>query len=276
MNGAGATEEDARISPAQPSASVILVRRATDGFEVFMVRRPASAAAFADVYVFPGGTVRQDDYLDLPADGAFTSDEALRELTTRGSTPPGSAALAIALWRAALRELFEEAGVLLARDARGQTLRIPDDSAAHFASLRRALQAGNITLAEILIGERLALDYRALRYFSHWITPVSVPRRFDTRFFIAEMPDGQTAVHYQGESTEGVWVRPGDALNRFARGQFGLVLPTRMHLDRLRQHSSLEDLMAFAARKTIRTMQPTRSGPAEHGAVVLPPEAAEW
>ena len=276
MNDARATEEGAGVSPALPSASVILVRRAADGFEVFMVRRPASAAAFADVFVFPGGTVRRDDFLDLPAASEFTPDQALHELTARGGTPPASAALAIALWRAALRELFEEAGVLLARDAWGQTLRIPDDAAAHYAELRSALQAGNLTLAEVLASEHLALDYRALRYFSHWITPVYVPRRFDTRFFVAEMPDGQTAFHHQGESTEGVWIQPDEALIRSSHGQFGIVFPTRMHLERLSQHSTLEDLLTFAAEKSIRTVQPERPAPGERGSVVLAPEAAEW
>ncbi len=241
-----------------------------------MVRRAASAAAFADVFVFPGGTVRQDDYLDLPAASEFTPDQALHELTARGGTPPRSAGLAIALWRAALRELFEEAGVLLARDGRGQMLHIPDDSAVRYADLRRALQAGRLTLAEVLAPEHLALDYRALRYFSHWITPVSVPRRFDTRFFVAGMPDGQTAAHYQGESTEGVWIRPDDALRRSSEGQFGLVLPTRMHLERLRQHSTLEDLLTFAARKPIRTMQPKHPAPSDQKPVAPSTEAAEW
>lgn len=276
MGDTHSTERGRTVSVPLPSASVILLRRATVGFETFMVRRATQAASFADAYVFPGGVVRHDDYGYQPPEDVFTADQALEELTARGSTPPESAALALALWHAALRELFEEAGVLLARDTSGAMLRILAADATRFAELRQALQAGRLTMGQILADERLTLDYRALRYFSHWITPVYVPRRFDTRFFVAEMPEGQTAIHCQIESTDGIWIRPDDALSRSARGQFSIVFPTRMHLERLSQHASLGEVLTFAARKPIRTVMPTRAGPSDRDPVVLPPEASEW
>ncbi|MGH2461468.1 MAG: NUDIX hydrolase [Chloroflexota bacterium] len=244
---------------ARPSASVILVRDAPAGFEVFMVRRPATASAFADVFVFPGGTVREDDVAAQPGDAAFSPDDALAELTQRGSAPPVSPGRAIALWRAAIRELFEEAGVLLARDALGQPLRISDAAAPRFATYRGSLQAGQTSLATILSQERLTVDYHQLRYFSHWITPSHLPRRFDTRFFATELPVGQTALHCQIETTEGIWISPRDALARADAGQLGIVFPTRKHLERLAPRSSVDDLLGFAAGKAIRTVQPVLS-----------------
>lgn len=241
---------------ARPSASVILVRDAPAAFEVFMVRRPANASAFADVFVFPGGTVREDDFSTQPGDATFSPDDALAELSRRGGTPPISSERAVAVWRAAIRELFEEAGVLIARDSAGRSLQISDAAGPRFTEYRRALQAGEKSLAVILGQERLTLDYRRLRYFSHWITPIQLTRRFDTRFFVVEMPEGQSAVHCQIETTDGVWISPRDALARADAGLLGIVFPTRKHLDRLGQRSSVKDLLGYAARKPIRTVQP--------------------
>src|SRR5713226_6428335 len=108
-----ANSPDTPVSPARPAATVILVRPSGETFEVLMVRRLASASAFADVFVFPGGVVRADDYVPDPGDAGFAAEDALAAVTTRGSQPPADAELARALFRAAIRELFEEAGILL-------------------------------------------------------------------------------------------------------------------------------------------------------------------
>lgn len=242
--------------PPRLAASVLLARQTPGGIEIFMVRRPANASAFADVFVFPGGTVRQDDFgppLDVPG---FFHGDALSELTIRGGTPPVDASRAVAIYHAALRELFEEAGVLLARDRDGHSLQISEADGPRFAQFRRALQAGQTTLFEILATEHLTLDYRQLRYFSHWITPLGLARRFDTRFFAAAMPAGQTALHCQIETTEGIWIRPRDALARADVDRFGIVFPTRKHLERLSGYASLDGFLDYAARKPIQTVQP--------------------
>jgi 8-oxo-dGTP pyrophosphatase MutT (NUDIX family) len=219
-----------------------------------MVRRLATASAFADVFVFPGGVVRSDDTAPDPIATDFNPIEALAALTRRGGTPPATADLARGLYRAAIRELFEEAGVLLAGDESNQAIQIPPNDLERWSAYRDALQAGQLTLSELLDRERLTPDYRRLIYFSHWITPESVPRRFDTRFFVAAMPPGQTAVHCRVETTESVWIRPAEALEREAAGSFPLVLPTRIHLRRLAESASLADLLAFSAAKEIRTV----------------------
>jgi 8-oxo-dGTP pyrophosphatase MutT (NUDIX family) len=245
-----------QVAPARPAATVILVRPAGAGFEVLMVRRLASASAFADVFVFPGGVVRDDDYAADPLTTDFSADEALQALTERGGWPPESAGLARAFYRAAVRELFEEAGVLLAHEMNGQAFRIPDGGAERWSEHRDALQSGRLTLSDLLATEQLAVDYRRLTYFSHWITPNFSPRRFDTRFFLAQMPEGQTAIHCQVETTEGVWITPRAALAGWDSKTFPLVFPTRKHLERLAALDSLADVLTFARTKQIRTLHP--------------------
>ena len=237
---------------------MILARPAASEFELFMVRRHARASSFADAYVFPGGVVRADDFADQPGD--LTPEAALDRFVARGSDPPADAALALALHRAAARELFEEAGVLLAVDAAGQPAAVADVGAPGWTERRRAVQAGELTMADLLAAERLSAALGRLRYFSHWITPLGVERRFDTRFFVAEMPPGQRAAECGVETFDGLWLRPRDALGHYAAGDLPLVFPTRMHLQRLTEPASLPDLLELARTKPVATVRPTRSG----------------
>jgi 8-oxo-dGTP pyrophosphatase MutT (NUDIX family) len=235
---------------------VILAREASAGFELFMVRRHAGARAFADAYVFPGGVVRADDF--AAQEGDLTPAEALARFGDRGGDPPADAALALALHRAAMRELFEEAGVLLAVDAAGRPVAIPDADAPGWAARRRSVQAGELTVAELLRADGLAAAPARLHYFSHWITPTEAPRRFDTRFFVAEMPPGQRAAECGVETFDGLWLRPREALGRYAAGELPLVFPTRMHLQRLTEPGSLGALIELARTKPVATVRPTR------------------
>jgi 8-oxo-dGTP pyrophosphatase MutT (NUDIX family) len=247
----------APAAPARPAATVILAREAWSSYEVLLLRRLANASSFADAFVFPGGVVREDDFEPDPVPADFDETEALIALTTRGSEPPGDATLARALFRAAIREVFEEAGVLLARDSRGRPPRLGVDATARWTDYRDALQSRQLTLRELLERESLTLDYRSLTYFSHWITPDDIPRRFDTRFFVARMPADQTAVHCHVETTESVWIAPGDALDRSER-DLPLVLPTRAHLARLTTAPTLAELIDFAQTKSIQTVHARR------------------
>jgi len=244
---------------------VILAREGAPGFELFMVRRHAQARAFADAYVFPGGVVRGDDFADQPGD--LTAAEALDRFTERGGDQPRDAALALALHRAGARELFEEAGVLLAVDAAGRPVEIADADRAELRSAgrswsdrRRAVQAGELTMDALLAAEGLRPALALLRYFSHWITPPGAPRRFDTRFFVAEMPPGQRAADCGVETFDGLWLRPREALGPYAAGQLPLVFPTRMHRQRLTEPRSLTELLELARTKPIATVRPSRSG----------------
>jgi 8-oxo-dGTP pyrophosphatase MutT (NUDIX family) len=239
---------------ARPAAAVLLARDGEEELELFMVRRPANAAAFADVWVFPGGTVHADDAAPLPGEGIAPS-EALRRLTERGGVPPADGEAALALHRAAVRELFEEAGVLLAR---------PATTAARVAVLREDRRAG-APLGVLLERAELSADLAALTYFSHWITPGDRPRRFDSRFFVAALPARQEAGHCGDETCDGAWIAPRAALGRYAAGDFPLVLPTRMHLQRLTPYRRVAHLLGDAAAKPIRTVMPGRPAAADDG-----------
>jgi 8-oxo-dGTP pyrophosphatase MutT (NUDIX family) len=228
------------------AAAVILARQGPSDLELYMVRRLAGASAFPDVWVFPGGAVHAADAEPLP-DETLGAAGALARLSERGGVPPEPNE-ALGIHRAALRELLEETGILLVRGPDG---RVPP--AGEAAELREALRRSQ-PLGPLLERAGLAADLAALTYFSHWITPEGQPRRFDTRFFVAALPIGQSASHCGDETCDGVWVAPRVALGRFAAGEFPLVLPTRLHLQRLTPLRTLDDLLATAATKPIRTV----------------------
>lgn len=262
----------------RPSASVILVRPgAAAAWEVFMVRRPAESRFAPDVYVFPGGTVRADDY--PPPDApplALTAAVAHARLAgargAGGPTPVDS----LALWLAAVRELFEEAGVLLATDARGALVRLDDAArAARLAADRQALQRGATTLWAVCAREGLRPAPEQLRYWAHFITPEGAPRRFDTRFFLAPLPPGQEALHCAVETTDGRWIAPGQALALHARGTFPLVFATRAHLERLARFATLDALLAHAATKRVVTVRPRADFSVSPPQVEIPEEVRE-
>jgi 8-oxo-dGTP pyrophosphatase MutT (NUDIX family) len=189
-------------APPRDAASVILLRRAAAGFEVFLLRRHRKASFMASAYVFPGGACE-----------------------------PGEAAEV-----AAARELFEEAGILLAHPAAGGAA--PD--AAARGELRRALAAGGTIAAA---GLAWATD--ALAAWSHWITPSAEPKRFSARFFVAELPAGQTPRFDDVETVDQVWVTPAEAIAR--AGELWLPPPQLRTCWELAQHGAIEDVIAAAA-----------------------------
>ena len=233
-----------------------------------MVRRHERSRVAPSAYVFPGGTLREDDFA---LSGSETAP-AVVDVATRGEArlPPREA---LATLVCAVRELFEEAGVLLARDAGGRLLDV--DALApsvreRLAGERLALHAGRRSLASVLddFGWRPALD--CLTPFSHWITPEAVPLRFDTRFFVAALPGGQAALHCDVETSEGVWLRPDEAL----AGGYDVVFPTAQHLRRLLGLGSVRDVLAMARSKPIRRVQP-ELGPHTGMLPWLPPELVD-
>jgi 8-oxo-dGTP pyrophosphatase MutT (NUDIX family) len=233
-------------SALRPASAVILARQGGSDLELYMVRRLARASAFPDVWVFPGGAVQPADAEPLPGE-PLGAAEALARLSERGGVPPEPGD-ALGLHRAALRELLEETGVLLAKRPDGRAA-----SSAEAAGLREELRRG-APLGVRLAAAGLRADLTALTYFSHWITPEGQPRRFDTRFFVAALPAGQSASHCGDETCDGAWVAPRAALGRYADGEFPLVLPTRLHLQRLTPLRTLDDLLTTAASKPIRTV----------------------
>ncbi len=238
------TATGATAATPRPASTVVLVRPAGGGAsgracEVYLLRR-ADTLRFAPGYhVFPGGAVD-------PGDG---SPEALALLdgplaATGGASADGVTPAHVV---SALRECFEEAGVLLARDAAGRPAHADPGRAARLAAARGAGegQGGTVPFLELLAREGLRLDGGALRYFGHWVTPPWSPIRFDTRFFLAWLPEGAEALACGRESAGGAWWTPAAALAAHAGGAgMALMMPTRTTLRFLAQFHSSEELAA--------------------------------
>jgi 8-oxo-dGTP pyrophosphatase MutT (NUDIX family) len=217
-----------------------------------MVRRHARSPVAPSAYVFPGGTVRGDD-LEFRAAGLDPAGLA-QTLSERSDTPV-AAAQAVALYVSALRELFEEAGVLLVRDATGGLLTVDATDTSlqeRMAATRLALQAHEFSLATVLAESAYQPAFDLLVPFSHWVTPAALAARFDTRFFVAEMPPGQTALHDTIEISESVWLTPSQVLE----GDYHVIYATAQHLRRLAQFSTVRALLEFANEKPIRRLSP--------------------
>ncbi|MCC6177753.1 MAG: hypothetical protein IT305_20820 [Chloroflexi bacterium] len=243
----------------RPAATVILVRPGeAAGIDVFMVRRDPRSRFAADVFVFPGGAVQPDDFDARYARLApqVRPDEAYRRLADRGAESPVDAGQAHALHVAAIRETFEEAGVLLASDSAGRILgELSPGRVAQLSEARAAVQRRDLSFADLAERERLLLAPERMTFFSHWVTPPSSPRRFDTRFFVALLPRGQAASHCGIETVDGVWIAPADALERYERGDFRLMIVQVEHLRVLAKLTSVEEALTLARDKPIRTVR---------------------
>jgi 8-oxo-dGTP pyrophosphatase MutT (NUDIX family) len=253
-------------APARPSASIILVRDGAHGLETFMVRRHARSPVAPSAYVFPGGTVQADDRRLAPPNST-----ALANALSQRSDTPVEPEQAIEYYACAIRELFEEAGVLLARDAHGILVEVDDDDQQlreQLASTRLALQSRQLSLGEVLASFNWRPAFDLLVPFSHWVTPELIAARFDTRFFVAVMPTRQAALHCTIETTEGLWLSPAQVLD----GTYHVVYATAAHLRRLSPFTSVDMLLGFARDKPIRRVQPQLTETTSGRSVSLAPE----
>lgn len=228
------------------AATCVLMRPREDGgsgVEVFMVRRHIQSDFAPDVYVFPGGSV--------------TADDRLAEQTPGLCAPAGEGptALGSGFRAAALRECFEEAGVLLARRG-GELLALDEGDVSRFAGYRDALQHHHLTITALAEQEGLTLATDALIHWAHWITPEAMPKRFDTHFFLAEMPAAQEAAHDHLETTDGIWIAPEKASAGHARGEFPLVFAQIHQLRELHGLRSFEDARARFDGRQLPTIMP--------------------
>ena len=206
------------------------------GIAVYMTRRSTRSRFVPDAYVFPGGAVDPED----------------RELAAASALHGSAGAMAPELAAAAIRELFEEAGILLARDANGTAV---PHTAPDIAALRAERVAG-VRFDTLLARRGLAPDAGALFYYSNWITPVTEPRRFDTHFFVARAPDDQIAAADAVEVHDGTWIAPADAMARGDRGEMTIIFPTYRHLERLAAFPDVDAVLAHARARSIAPVMP--------------------
>ena len=236
-----------------PAASLVLLRDGPEGVETLLIRRPESSRFAAGDFVFPGGRVEPADRsADATAWCAGVEPAAAAERL--GLDDPAEA---LGYWVAAIRETFEEVGVLLAEPAAGG---LPLD-AARLADWRSACRGDERAFWRMLREEGLRLAADRLVYFAHWITPEERPLRFDTRFFAAPMPPGQEAVADGREIVAVRWLRPADALAAQARGEISLRLPTMRNLALFEGAATVAEALARLRDRPVATVRPRLPAP---------------
>lgn len=236
----------------RPAATVILMRDGDEGLQVLLLRRSRTAGFVPGAYVFPGGRVDAEDaHAELIEciDG-LTADEAEERLELVAGKPP-----AIAYYLAALREAFEETGILVGRTIEGGAPATASED-ADVDAVRNELMDDHLSFAQAL--ERMAcrLAGGAVAYVGHWITPEAERRRYDTRFFAAEVPPEARAVVDPREMTDAVWITPEAALSRQEDGTLPMVFPTIRTLEQLSPHRRAGDALAALGGRTVPTVMP--------------------
>jgi 8-oxo-dGTP pyrophosphatase MutT (NUDIX family) len=233
------------------------------------MRRHRKQAFLGGAYVFPGGGLDRDDTDPRLADfiGGLAAAEARRLL----QEPDLPDATALGFFMAAIRETFEEAGVLLARDISGRPVDLADpETAGRFAAYRLELHEKRLSLEGLARRERLRYALDLLIPHSHWITPEIESRRFDTRFFLARLPEGQSPVHDRMELTESGWMTPAFALAEHAAGRIVLMPPTLKTIEELHLFSATERLFTAARSQRIYPILPEAFRTADGFGVRLP------
>ena len=223
---------------------------------MLMLRRNAGAVFLGGAFVFPGGALDADDASprSLARIAGLAADEADARLRLdRG---------ALAYWFAAVRETFEESGILLAGDERDGTFAA--ERWATLAAQRAALNAGTLAFADFLHAHALTIPAQALVYFDHWITPPIRPRRFDTRFFAARAPLSQVASHDRNETVDSRWLRPQQFVALAQRGEIDIAFATRVTLEAMAGWTSVDEALA--------RMRETREIPTHRACVAQGPD----
>ena len=232
--------------PAEPrlSATILMLRDAASGPpEVLMVKRHYEIDFAAGALVFPGGKASEDD------------SRADWDAWTDGDYGPVQQDARIA----AVREAYEESGLLLARHASARGPGAPlvgADIADKLAPHRHAVDRAEMSFLDLIREHELVLALDSLVHFGHWITPIMMPKRFDTHFYIAPAPEHQIAAHDGRETTDAVWMSAEEALAQEADGRATIIFPTRMNLKRMTMATSVSDALARFGAMEVPTVLP--------------------
>jgi len=222
-----------------PAATILMLRDGDQGLEIFMVVRHHQVDFASGALVFPGGRIdAQDGEVRDYCEGVDEADD-----TT------------LAFWVGAIREAFEESGILLARPT-GQTELVGGERLAELDKYRDPLNAGELGLKDFLESERLILACDLLQHFAHWTTPEMMPKRFDTHFYLAAAPLDHLAVHDGHESVDSVWIAPQEALAGARSGKYTIIFPTRLNVEMLGLSQSVAEAMQMAQDRTIVRVMP--------------------
>ena len=237
----------AEILVPRPAATILILREGDD-LEVLMLRRNLNSDFVGGAYLFPGGGGDAADAELARFVVGLDDESASRRLRLEAG--------GLAYYAAALRELFEEAGLLVVCDEAGEPVAATPEVIARLEEHRGHVNAGRRTLTELLEDESWRLDVRAMEYLAHWITPVGPPRRYDTRFFVVVAPPGQVAAHDAGETVAARWIAPREALAAHGRGELEMIFPTIRTLEEIAGFATASEVLAFAAGRTPRVREP--------------------
>jgi 8-oxo-dGTP pyrophosphatase MutT (NUDIX family) len=222
----------------RPASTILTLRDGNNGYEILMLRRNERSTFMPGAYVFPGGAVDAEDGDDNIAFGMNDDVASARLSVARGG---------LAYYVAALRELFEEAGLLIACTGEGDEARFAEPSDRERLSKdRSALNAGELRFVDMMRARGLRVNLRGVAYLAHWITPEGMSRRYDTRFFVVLAPSAQLATHDAGETIADQWIRPADALAAHDRGDMDIMLPTRRSLEAIVHFNEAREVLSYA------------------------------
>jgi 8-oxo-dGTP pyrophosphatase MutT (NUDIX family) len=239
-----------------PSATILMLRDGPTGLETFMVVRHHQIDFASGALVFPGGKVETGDYrVRNYCDGVDSAGDT-----------------AVAMMAGAIREAFEECGILLAREDNSSAL-LPGERLSTLAHYRDPLNRGEISLIEFLEKEKLRLACDTLQHFAHWITPEMLPKRFDTHFYLAAAPSDHLAIHDGHESVDSVWISSDNAIRGRAAGTYTIIFPTRVNVEMLGESSNVADAMRAATDRKIVTVLPWSEHRDDGNYICIPEDA---
>ncbi|MBQ75382.1 MAG: NUDIX hydrolase [Gammaproteobacteria bacterium] len=240
-----------------PAATILMLRdNPTDGLEVFTVIRHHQIDFASGALVFPGGRVDAGDAeVRDHCEGADDLDDE-----------------ACAFMAGAIREAFEECGILLARSV-GESGLVSGERVAALEHYRDSLHKGETSLLQFLKQESLTLAFDHLQHFAHWITPEMMPKRFDTHFYLAIAPDDHIAIHDGHESVDSIWISPKDAIEGGDNGKYTIIFPTRLNIEMLGESSSVENAMEMAKARTVIPVLPQLENREDGEYLCIPSEA---
>lgn len=256
--------------PARPAATLVLMRDGGGGTppQVLMVERSTGVDFAAGAYVFPGGGLEPGDA--TPA-ACRLSPELSPGQARRVVNGAESDLEALAYFVAAIRETFEESGILLAHPAGGEGAVPAGNQRALLAQARTRMNRGELAFLDWLTEQGWVLATERLVYFAHWVTPEAAPKRFDTRFFLAPAPEGMEAAHDAKEVVSHRWITPAEALEAAARGHIHMIEPTVVNLERLAAYPSTSAaLAALRGQPVTRVMPKMVSGADGRPSIILP------
>ena len=240
--------------PKNAATTILLREKKPFGFEIFLLKRHENSTYMAGHFVYPGGRVdREDGHPEIHSCCKGITPEEAHQILGGAISQDES----IAHWVAGIRELFEEAGVLLAYDQTGNPYNLRDSiERERILNYRVSLQKEKMALLQLAQEEKVLFALDQLHYYAHWITPEAMPQRFNTRFFLVRHPTGQDASYDQKETTAGIWLTPQEALEGNLKGEVILSPPTLKTLENLSRFKSIEDVFNSLKKSEIRPVLP--------------------